>query len=145
MTESNTIEVRIVSAQESLYKGYADMVVATASEGEIGIKPKHAPFLARLKPGHAVVHHNGSEEIFYISGGVIEVQPNVVTILADDASRAKDIDEAKAEQARKEAEKVLADKSTDIDYANLQVKLAQSIAQLRALRKFEKHINKRRT
>lgn len=144
-TSQATVEVKIVSAQEPLYEGWADLVVATTVEGEIGVKPKHTPFLAMLKPGQAIVHHvDGSEEVFYISGGVIEVQPNLVTILADDATRGKDIDAIKAEQARERAERLLADKQEKVDYATLQVQLAQSIAQLRALRRFRQQVEKRR-
>ena len=144
-TKGNTISVVIVNAQEYLFQGEAEMVVATAYSGEVGIKPRHTPFLALLKPGQAVVYHNNSEEIFYVSGGVLEVQPNLITILADHAERAKDIDEAKAEQARKEAEKNLLDKNAKLDYAKLQVELAQSLAQLRALRRFKNQAQKRRS
>lgn len=142
---SHLIEVRIVSAQQALFKGYAKMVTTTAFNGELGIKPRHAPLLAILKPGQTVVHNaDNTEQIFYISGGILEVQPNLVTILADDAQRADDIDEVKAEQARKEAAKILLDKSTKVDYAKLQTELAQSLAQLRALKRFKKQAQKRR-
>lgn len=141
----STIDVKIVSAHSTMFEGKADLVVATTIEGEIGIKPKHIPFLAVLKPGQAIVHDvDGSEEVFYISGGVIEVQPNLVTILADDALRAKDIDEAKAERAKADAVKILSEKNEKLDYARLQVELAQSLAQLRALHRFKKQIEKRR-
>jgi F-type H+-transporting ATPase subunit epsilon len=141
----STIDVKIVSAQESLYEGKADLVIATTVDGEIGVKPRHTPFLAMLKPGQAVVHNvDGDEDVFYISGGVIEVQPNMVTILADDAQRAKDIDSLKAEKAREHAERLLAEKHEKLDYAKLQIELAQSIAQLRALRRFKQQVEKRR-
>lgn len=143
--KSSTVEVRIVSAQEPLYDGRSDLVVATTVDGEIGVKPHHTPFLAMLKPGQAVVHHvDGSEEVFYISGGVIEVQPNLITILADDAQRAKDIDAIQAEKAREKAQRLLANKQEKVDYAKLQAQLAQSIAQLRALRRFRDQVEKRR-
>lgn len=142
---TSTMDVKIVSAQEPLYEGKADLVVATSVDGEIGVKPKHTPFLAMLKPGQAVVHNvNGEEEVFYISGGVIEVQPNMVTILADDAQRAKDIDAMKAERAREHAERLLTEKHEKLDYAKLQAELAQSMAQLRALRRFKQQVEKRR-
>lgn len=141
----STVDVVVVSAQETLYKGCAEMVVATSQEGEIGIKPRHTPFLGILKPGQATIHtEDGGEEVFYISGGVIEVQPNLVTILADDAQRAENIDEARAEKARQEAKRLLSDKQKKVDYAKLQVQLAQSLAQIRALRKFRKQVEKRR-
>src|SRR5688572_1483279 len=100
-TNKSSMDVVVVSAQGILFKGDSSFVVATSIEGEIGVKPKHTPFLAMLRPGQAIVtKSDGSEEVFYISGGVIEVQPNLVTILADDAARAADIDEAKAKKAR---------------------------------------------
>lgn len=142
----STVDVTVVTAQEVLYKGKSSMVVATTVQGEIGVKPRHVPFLGILKPGQATIHtDNGGVEIYYISGGVIEVQPNMVTILADDAQRAKDIDEAKAEKARQDAARLLADKQEKIDYVKLQIELAQSIAQIRALRKFKKQAEKRRS
>lgn len=144
-SSNSTINVRLVSAQELMYKGTATFVIAEADGGEIGIKPNHAPFLSILKPGQAIIQNGAEEEVFYVSGGVIEVQPNMVTILADDVERAKDIDEAKAEQARKNAEKLLQSKTADIEYAKLQVQLAQSLAQLRALKRFRKQLQKTRT
>lgn len=145
-TNTSTMDVHVVSAQGPLYIGKADFVIATSVDGEIGIKPKHIPFLAMLKPGQTIVHQaDGSEEVFYISGGAIEVQPDLVTILADDARRAADIDEAKAQKAREQAEQLLADKQQKLDYAKLQAQLAQSLAQLRALRRFKKQAEKRRS
>ncbi len=142
----NTVDVTVVTAQEVLYKGKCSMVVATTVHGEIGVKPKHTPFLGILKPGQATIHTDAGEiEIYYVSGGVIEVQPNMVTILADDAQRAKDIDEAKAQKARSDAAKLLAGKEKSVDFAKLQVELAKSIAQISALRKFKKHVEKRRS
>lgn len=144
MSSVKTVKVVIVSAQGTLFEGDSTLVVATSQEGEIGVKPRHTPFLAIMKPGQATIHTDKGEEVFYISGGVIEVQPNLVSILADDAQRAKDIDEAKAEKARQEAKRLLADKEKKVDYAKLQVQLAQSIAQIRALRKFRKQVERRR-
>jgi F-type H+-transporting ATPase subunit epsilon len=146
LSTNNTIDVKVVGAHGELYNGAAQMVVATAYNGEIGIKPKHAPFIAMLKPGQVVIHNSDAsdEQVFYVSGGIIEVQPNLVTILADDAQRAADIDESKAEKAKANALKILADKSDALDYAKLQAQLAQSLAQLRALKRLKSQADRRR-
>jgi F-type H+-transporting ATPase subunit epsilon len=134
-----TIHVDIVSAEGEIFSGLAEMVVAPALEGEVGIAARHAPFLSQLKPGEVRVKIDANETLpFYVSGGMIEVQPHVVTILADTAIRAKDIDEAAALQAKKAAEEALADKSGRIDYAKAQAQLAEAIAQLRTLEKYRK-------
>ena len=131
-----TLHVDIVSAETEIFSGTATMVIAPAEMGEIGIAPRHAPLLTRLKPGEVRVQADGSEEqSFFVSGGMLEVQPHVVTVLADTAIRAADIDEAQALEAKERAEKMLADKTADIDYAKAQAELAQSVAQLRALQK----------
>ncbi len=131
-----TLHVDIVSAEAEIFSGTATMVFAPAEMGEVGITPRHAPLLTRLRPGEVRVQtQSGQEEMFYVSGGMLEVQPHVVTILADTAIRAHDLDEAQALEAKERAEKMLADKGADIDYARAQAELAESIAQLAAIRK----------
>lgn len=133
------IHVDIVSAEAEIYSGQAELVVAPAEMGEVGIAARHAPFLTRLRPGEVRVKVSGTEEHpFYISGGMLEVQPHVVTILADTAVRARDIDEAAAVEAKRRAEEMLADKSGKIDYARAQAQLIEAVAQLRTLEKFRK-------
>jgi F-type H+-transporting ATPase subunit epsilon len=131
-----TLHVDIVSAEAEIFSGTVTMVFAPAEMGEVGIAPRHAPLLTRLKPGEIRVQQaDGSEQSFFVSGGMLEVQPHVVTVLADTAIRAHDLDEAAAVQAKERAERMLADKHADIDYAKAQAELAQSIAQLRAIQK----------
>jgi len=126
-----------VSAEAEIYNGAAELVVAPAEMGEVGIAARHAPFLTRLKPGEVRVKVSGDEtHPFYISGGMLEVQPHVVTILADTAIRAKDIDEAAAIEAKRKAEEMLSDKSGKIDYAVAQARLAEAVMQLRTLEKY---------
>jgi F-type H+-transporting ATPase subunit epsilon len=132
-----TIHVDIVSAEAEIFSGLAEMVVAPAEMGEVGIAARHAPFLTRLKPGEVRVKVSDTEtQPFYVSGGLLEVQPNVVTILADTAIRARDIDEAHALEAKRRAEELLSDKSGKIDYAAAQVKLVEAVMQLRTLEKY---------
>jgi len=132
-----TIHVDIVSAEAEIFSGLAEMVVAPAEMGEVGIAARHAPFLTRLKPGEVRVKVSETEtQPFYVSGGLLEVQPNVVTILADTAIRARDIDEAHALEAKRRAEELLSDKSGKIDYAAAQVKLLEAVMQLRTLEKY---------
>ncbi|MFV1972264.1 MAG: F0F1 ATP synthase subunit epsilon [Thiohalobacterales bacterium] len=131
-----TLHVDIVSAETEIFSGTATMIFAPAEMGEVGIAPRHAPMLTRLKPGEVRVQAESGEELsFFVSGGMLEVQPHVVTVLADTAIRAADIDEAQALEAKERAEKMLADKIADIDYAKAQAELAQSVAQLRAIQK----------
>ena len=131
-----TLHIDIVSAEAEIFSGTVTMVYAPAEMGEVGIAPRHAPLLTRLKPGEVRVQTQEGEELsFFVSGGMLEVQPHVVTVLADTAIRAADLDEAQALEARERAEKMLADKSADIDYAKAQSELAQSMAQLAAIRK----------
>lgn len=137
-----TIHVDIVSAEESIYSGSVEAVIASAQEGEVGIYPRHAPLLTRLKAGEVRLLKDGKEEQFYISGGILEVQPHIVTILADTALRADDVNEAAALEAKASAEKALNDKSAKVDFAEAQVQLAEAMAQLRAIeraRKTRKH------
>jgi F-type H+-transporting ATPase subunit epsilon len=133
------IHVDIVSAEAEIFSGQAELVVAPAEMGEVGIAARHAPFLTRLKPGEVRVKLSGSEDQpFYISGGMLEVQPHVVTILADTAIRAKDIDEAAALEAKRKAEEDLSDTTGKIDYARAQAQLAEAVSQLRTLEKYRK-------
>jgi F-type H+-transporting ATPase subunit epsilon len=129
-----TIRCDIVSAEEEIFHGNAQMVIATGEMGELGIAPRHAPLITRLKPGQVRVQlENGEEQFFYVSGGILEVQPNVVTVLADTAIRAKDLDEAAARNAKDEAERALANRSDALEIAQAQAQLAQAMAQLQAL------------
>ena len=131
-----TLHVDIVSAEEEIFSGTATMVFAPAEMGEVGISPRHTPLLTRLKPGPVRVQtQDGEAQSYFVSGGMLEVQPHVVTVLADTAIRAHDLDEAQALEAKERAEKLLADKSADIDYAKAQAELAESMAQLAAIRK----------
>ena len=131
-----TLHVDIVSAEAEIFSGTATMVFAPAEMGEVGIAPRHAPLVTRLKPGEVRVQtQDGEEKSFFVSGGLLEVQPHVITVLADTAIRAADLDEAQALEARGRAEKMLADKTADIDYAKAQSELAQSMAQLAAIKK----------
>ncbi len=134
-----TIHVDIVSAEEEIFSGPATMVFAPAEMGEVGITPRHTPLLARLKPGEVRVEtQSGDEHFFYVSGGMLEIQPHVVTVLADTAVRARDLDEAKAREAMERAQKALEDKQSDIEYAQAQVELAEAIAQLRTIEDMRK-------
>jgi len=134
-----TVHVDIVSAEKEIFSGSAEMVFAPAEMGEVGISPRHAPMITRLNPGEVRVKISDKESLpYYISGGILEVQPHLVTVLADTAIRAKDIDEAAALQAKARAEEALADKSGKIDYATAQAQLAQAIMQLRTLDRLRK-------
>jgi F-type H+-transporting ATPase subunit epsilon len=136
---TSTIRCDIVSAESEIFHGQATMVVATGEEGELGIAPRHAPLITRLKPGQVrVVAENGEEQFFYVSGGILEVQPQVVTILTDTAIRAKDLDEAAARRAKDEAERVLANRTDAVEVAQAQVELAQAIAQLQAIERLRR-------
>ena len=131
-----TIHVDIVSAEEEIFSGTATMVFAPAEMGEVGIAPRHTPLLTRLKPGEVrVQQQNGEEQFFFVSGGILEVQPHVVTVLSDTAIRAKDLDEAAALEAKKRAEEALADQQSGQDLAKAQAELAAIGAQLRAIQK----------
>lgn len=133
-----TIHVDIVSAEASIYAGLAEMVFAPGELGELGIAPRHAPLVTRLKPGEVRVNTGKEELDFFISGGILEVQPHLVTVLADTAVRADDLDEAKALAAKKQAEDALADKTSDIDFAKAQAELAEAAAQLQAISRLRK-------
>jgi F-type H+-transporting ATPase subunit epsilon len=137
-----SIHVDIVSAEGEIYSGEAGMVFAPAKMGDVGIAPRHAPLLTELRPGAVRVQPvDGSEELFfYVSGGVLEVQPHLVTVLADTALRAHDIDEAAAVEAKQRAEEALRTRETTIDYARAEAELAEAVAQLRALEQLRKKL-----
>jgi len=138
---SQTIRCDIVSAEAEIFSGDATMVVATGELGELGITPRHAPLITRLKPGHVdVVQANGERLQFYVSGGILEVQPQVVTVLADSAGRAADLDEAAAQRAKKEAEDALANRTDALEISEAQAKLAEAMAQLQALERLRKNL-----
>ena len=131
----------IVSAEKSIFSGPAEMVVATGLLGEVGITPGHAPLLTVLKPGEVrVTKQGGGEEIFYISGGMLEVQPQCITVLADSAERADSLDEAAAIEAKRRAEEAIANKDADFDYSVAAVELARAAAQIRAIHKARKSL-----
>ena len=133
-----TIHCDIVSAEEQIFSGLVELLVANGSAGELGICYGHTPLLTDLQPGTVrVVLQGGEEDVFYVSGGFLEVQPGVVSILADTALRADDVDEAAAEEARKEAEQALANQSGDFDYGRASSQLAEAAAQLATLRKMK--------
>lgn len=135
----STIRVDIVSAEREIFHGNATLVVVTGEMGELGIAPRHAPLITRLKPGQVrVVQEDGEEQSFYVSGGILEVQPQVVTILTDTAIRAKDLDEAAANKAKDDAERALADRGDAMEIAEAQAQLAQAVAQLQALERLRK-------
>ncbi len=134
-----TIHVDIVSAEGEIFSGEAAMVFVPAVMGEIGIAPRHAPLLTTLKPGEVRVQTPaGEEQFFYVSGGAIEVQPHLVTVLADTALRARDLDEAAAMQAKQRAEEALRDRTGQIELAEAQAELARAMAQIRAIEKLRK-------
>ena len=134
-----TIHVDIVSAEEAIYSGLAEMLFAPAELGEVGIAPRHAPLITKLVPGEVRVKLETNESLsFYVSGGMLEVQPHIATVLADTAVRAKDIDEAAALAAKARAEEMLSDKSGQIDYAKAQAQLLEAMMQLRTLDRLRK-------
>jgi len=131
-----TMHVDIVSAEEEIFSGSARMLFASAVMGEVGILPRHAPLLTQLRPGEVRVQTpEGHEELYYVSGGMLEVQPHTVTVLADTAIRAKDLDEASALEAKQAAEQALQDRKSELDYAKAQAELAEAVAQLHAIQK----------
>lgn len=135
-----TLHVNIVSAEKLLYSGTAEVVIAPGVRGELGIYPRHTPLLTTLKPGSVriKVPNQVDEEVIYVSGGILEVQPHIVTILSDTAIRGGDLDEAKALEAKRAAEEAMQDKAATMDYAQAQAELAQAIAQLAAIKKLRK-------
>ncbi|PVY77489.1 ATP synthase F1 subcomplex epsilon subunit [Tamilnaduibacter salinus] len=129
-----TVHCDVVSAEEKIYSDRVEMLIAAGSEGDLGIAPGHAPLLTALKPGPVrVIKQGGDEEILYVSGGYLEVQPDIVTLLADTAVRAKDVDEAAAQQAQKDAEKAMAQKTSEFEYTRAAAELAEAVAKLRTV------------
>jgi len=136
---ANTIHLDIVSAEGQIFSGDANMVFVPASEGEIGIAPRHAPLLTTLKAGEVRVQiDDQDEQSFYVGGGALEIQPHLVTVLADTAARARDLDEAQALAAKQRAQEAMADRTGKIDLAEAQAELARAIAQLRAIERLRK-------
>lgn len=135
-----TIHVNIVSAEQAIYSGEAEMVVAPGETGELGIMPSHAPLLTRIKPGTVKIKVAGQseEELIYVSGGILEVQPKAITILADTSIRAHDLDEAKVMEAKRAAEEALTNRASGQDRALVVAELAQLAAQLQAIQKLRK-------
>ncbi|MCK5001686.1 MAG: F0F1 ATP synthase subunit epsilon [Gammaproteobacteria bacterium] len=136
---SMTMHVDIVSAEVEIFSDTITELYAPAEMGEVGIMPRHAPLLAKLKPGEVrVVDQHGEEQSFFVNGGILEVQPHVVTILSDTAMRAADIDEAAALEAKAKAEAAMSDKKTDYDYARARIELMEAVAQLETINKLRK-------
>src|SRR5512135_1233743 len=138
-----SVHVDVVSAEESIFSGLAEMVVVPGEQGELGIYPRHAPLLTRIKPGAVrikLADQQGEETLIYVSGGILEVQPNVVTVLADTAIRGADLDEARALEAKRAAEEAMKNRTSDIDYAQAQAELIEAVAQLQAIQKLRKQV-----
>ena len=133
---ANTIHVDVVSAEEQIYSGEAEFVVLPGVMGELGIYPRHTPLFTQIKPGSVRIEKpDGSEEFIFVAGGILEVQPNLVTVLADTAIRGHDLDEAKALEAHKRAQENLQDRSGKMEYAKAMSELAEAAAQIAAIRK----------
>ncbi|TXH92848.1 MAG: F0F1 ATP synthase subunit epsilon [Pseudomonas sp.] len=134
-----TVHCDIVSAESEIFSGLVEMVIAHGNLGDLGITPGHAPLITDLKPGPIrLVKQGGEQEVFYISGGFLEVQPNMVKVLADTVTRASDIDEVAAQEALKAAEKALSEKGAEFDYGNAAAHLAEVAAQLRTVQQLRK-------
>ena len=134
---ANTIHVDVVSAEEQIFSGEAEFVALPGEAGELGIYPKHIPLITRIRPGAVRIQVPGQadEEFVFVAGGILEVQPSGVTVLADTAIRGTDLDEAKAQEAKKMAEELMLNQDSKIDYAKAQAELASAIAQLAAIQK----------
>jgi F-type H+-transporting ATPase subunit epsilon len=132
-----TVQVDVVSAEESIFSGLAEVVIVPGVSGELGIYPRHSPLLTRIKPGSVRLKlpNEDVETLIYVSGGMLEVQPNIVTILADTAIRGADLDESRAIEAKRAAEEAMKNRTGDVDYAAAQAELAEAIAQLAAIQK----------
>ena len=137
---ANTIHVNVVSAEESIFSGEAEFVVIPGEAGELGIYPRHTPLITRIKPGEVRIKLPGAadEELIFVAGGVLEVQPGLVTVLADTAIRGHDLDEAKAAEAKKRAEEAMQNQTSKLEIAKAQAELAQAVAQLAAIQKLRK-------
>ena len=136
----STIHVDVVSAEESIFSGEATLVSLPGESGELGILPRHTPLITRIKPGAVRIQRadNGEEEFVFVAGGILEVQPSCVTVRADTAIRGKDLDEAKAAEAQRQAEEAMKNAKSDVDLARAQSELAELAAQLAAIRRFRK-------
>lgn len=137
-----TVHVDVVSAEELIFSGLAEIVIVPGEMGELGIYPRHTPLMTRIKPGSVRIRRpdQAEEELIYVSGGMLEVQPDVVTILSDTAIRGKDLDEARAMEAKQAAEEAMKNRTSDLDYAQAESELAQAIAQLRMIQQIRKQV-----
>ena len=137
---ANTVRVDVVSAEEEIFSGQAEFIAAPASAGEVGVYPHHAPMITTIKPGALRIKlpDTAEETLIFISGGMLEVQPGLVTVLADTAIRGHDLDEAKALAAKAAAEEAMKNKASDMDYAKAQAELAEAVAQIKAIQKLRK-------
>ena len=140
---ATTIQIDVVSAEKSIFSGEAEFVVAPAIMGEVGIYPRHTPMLTTIKPGALRIKlaDNAEEQLIFVSGGVLEVQPGLVTVLADTAIRGHDLDEAKALEAKRVAEESLKSNASEVNYALAQTELAEAMAQLQAIAKLRKNVH----
>lgn len=140
---TKTIQCDIVSAQEEIFSGEAKMLIASGIAGELGITPRHAPLITQLKAGPVrVLKEDGEEEFFFVSGGILEVQPHMITVLSDTATRGADLDETAAKAAKAEAERQLADRTGEMEVAEAQAQLMQAAAQLAALEQLRKNLKR---
>jgi F-type H+-transporting ATPase subunit epsilon len=137
---ANTVQIEVVSAEESIFSGQAEFVVAPASAGEVGIYPNHTPMITTVKPGALRIKESNQleETLIFISGGLLEVQPGMITVLADTAIRGADLDEAKAIASKEAAEEAMKNRTSDMDYAKAQAELAEAVAQIQAIQKLRK-------
>lgn len=135
-----SVHIDVVSAEESIFSGLTEFAVLPGEMGELGIMPGHTALITRIKPGavRLKIPQQEQEELIFVAGGILEVQPNLITVLADTAIRGKDLDEAKALEAKRKAEEAMADKNAELDYARAQAELAEAIAQLAAIQKLRK-------
>ncbi|MEN3110935.1 F0F1 ATP synthase subunit epsilon [Uliginosibacterium paludis] len=133
-----TVHVDVVSAEEEIFSGLAELVSLPGEMGELGILPGHAPLMTRIRPGTVRIKlpNRNEEEVIFVAGGMLEVQPNLVTVLADTAIRGKDLDEAKALEAKKRAEELMANRQQEVNYASAQAELAEAIAQLSTIDRY---------
>ena len=140
---ANTVHIDVVSAEASIFSGEAEFVVAPASAGEVGIYPNHAPMITTIKPGALRIQlvDAAEEVVIFISGGMLEVQPGMITVLADTAIRGHDLDEAKAKAAKEAAIEAMKNRSSDMDYAKAQAELSEAVAQIAAIEKLRKNIH----
>lgn len=134
----STIQVDVVSAEAEVFSGQAEFVSLPGESGELGILPGHTPLITRIKPGAVRIQNGQNEELVFVAGGILEVQPNKITVLADTAIRGNDLDEARALEAKARAEEILKDNPSDVDYARAQAELSVAVAQLAALAKLRK-------